>query len=244
VNLRTGAKFRGGDDAFMLNLEDFGTGKTFSEMSNSERVAATTATGDLRWMGPAVVAASGRLTRGADPEGHVEMYAPALFSPGASVTHFSDRLLPDELMEPFDNGPIHTVGLALELFSDIGWQLASDATPTPTVLPTSTVTATVTRTATRTRTRTRTPVPGTPTATFTRVPPDTCLGDCDGDGAVSLDELITGVNIALGNTPLAFCGAFDPSFDGAVTIDDLTVAVDHGIAGCAPSAARRLWSRP
>jgi len=54
----------------------------------------------------------------------------------------------------------------------------------------------------------------------------------------------SGVNIALGNTLLAFCGAFDPSFDGAVTIDDLTVAVNHGIAGCAPSGARHPRSRP
>jgi hypothetical protein len=230
VNLRTGAKFRGGDDAYMANLEDFGTGKTFPEMTNGERMDAITATGDLRWIGPAATAAAGgRLQLGADPEGHIEMYAPGTFSPGASVTHFSDRVTPDELMEPFDNGPIHMVGLALEVFSDLGWPLASDPTPTPTA-PVRTATATSSRT--RTRTPTRTPVPGTPTATFTRVPPDTCLGDCDGDGAVSLDELVVGVNIALGRTPLEFCGAFDVAFDGAVTIDDLTLAVNHGIAGC------------
>lgn len=238
VNLRTGAKFRGGDDAYMFHLQDNATGKTFPEMSNSERVDATTAAGDLRWVGPAVVAASSRLTSGADAGGNVEMYAPLRFSAGASVSHFSNGLLPDELMEPFDNGPILTVGLALELFADLGWQLASDITPTPTSTQAPSATRTRAQTATRTRTATRTPVPGTPTPTFTKVPPDTCLGDCNGDDAVSIDELIMGVRIALGVVPLWQCGAFDPLCDGSVSIADLTVAVDHALERCPEPAPR------
>ena len=37
----------------------------------------------------------------------------------------------------------------------------------------------------------------TPTAAPTPIPP-LCIGDCNGDGTVTVDELITGVNMALG----------------------------------------------
>ena len=33
---------------------------------------------------------------------------------------------PDELMEPFETGPIHDVGLARELFSDLGWPICGN----------------------------------------------------------------------------------------------------------------------
>jgi len=33
-----------------------------------------------------------------------------------------------------------------------------------------------------------------------RAPAQTCVGDCNGDGMVAINELITGVNIALGAT--------------------------------------------
>jgi hypothetical protein len=248
MDLRTGRGFMDSDDAYMVFLEDHLTGKTFPEMSNAERVAASTATGDLRWVGPAVVAASGRLTQGADAAGHVEMYAPGILSPGGSVSHFSDFLSPDELMEPFDNGPLPSVGLARELLKDIGWRLANEdtptptatltvrSTPTPTLRPTRTPLPTRTRTRTPTRTRTRTPtITGTPptsTPTPTPVPPDTCLGDCDGSGAVSPSELIMGVRIALGVMPMSRCGAFDVARDGVVTIDDLVSAIDHALHLC------------
>lgn len=36
-----------------------------------------------------------------------------------------------------------------------------------------------------------------------------CVGDCDGGGAVSIDELVTGVGIAQGLRPTDACAAFD-----------------------------------
>jgi len=123
VNLATGAKFFGFDDTYMLNLENHSTGLLYPNMTNAERVVASRNTGNLHWVGPNVVAASGRLTGGVDPNGHVEMYAPNPQQPGSSVSHFSTTLSPDELMEPIFTGPNHNVGLALELSADLGWVL-------------------------------------------------------------------------------------------------------------------------
>ena len=122
VNLATGQKFSGFDDAYMVFLEDHRTGKIYPNMSNAERIAASTATGDLHWVGPNVVAVSRqRLTAGVNPNGHVEMFAPNPRQPGSSVSHFSTSLSPDELMEPSYTVPLHDVGLAKELLADIGW---------------------------------------------------------------------------------------------------------------------------
>jgi hypothetical protein len=123
VDLATGVKLSGFNDTYMLNLENHSTGKLYPDMSNAERVAASTNTGNLHWVGPNVVAASGFLTNGRHPTGHVEMFAPNPQQPGSSVSHFSNTLFPHELMEPFYTGPNHDVELTLELFADIGWNL-------------------------------------------------------------------------------------------------------------------------
>jgi hypothetical protein len=67
----------------------------------------------------------------------------------------------------------------------------------------------------------------TPTATAA-----TCLGDCDGDHVVSIDELITGVNIALGSQPASACPALQNA-DGEVDIARLISAVGKALNGCA-----------
>jgi hypothetical protein len=54
-------------------------------------------------------------------------------------------------------------------------------------------------------------------------------GDCNGDGVVTIDELILGVNIALGNLPLTDCPAFDTNRDGMVSIDELIAAVNAAL---------------
>lgn len=79
--------------------------------------------------------------------------------------------------------------------------------------------------------RTPTATPLTPTPTASTVP-STCPGDCDRDGTVSVGELVTGVNIGLGNTPLTACPAFEANGDGRLTIDELLAAVGSGLAGC------------
>ncbi len=63
-----------------------------------------------------------------------------------------------------------------------------------------------------------------------------CSGDCSGDGQVSVDELVLGVNIALGNTSLGQCQSFDSDGDGEVAINELIAAVNSALNGCAAFA--------
>ncbi len=104
---------------------------------------------------------------------------------------------------------------------------APSATPTSTVNPTGSPPATLNATATVTAT----PVGPTPTATDTPSA-RACTGDCDAAGGVSISELITGVNIALGSLPLDRCPAFDPSASGGVEINELIAAVNNALNGC------------
>ena len=62
-----------------------------------------------------------------------------------------------------------------------------------------------------------------------------CTGDCDGDGAVTIDEVLKGVNIALGLAPLHECSAFDCNSDGQVTVDCLVKAINAALNGCTPA---------
>ena len=63
---------------------------------------------------------------------------------------------------------------------------------------------------------TATPTPVTPTATPTTtstatVTPVPCIGDCDNSGQVTIDELLTLVNIALGTAQPSACPEGIPS---------------------------------
>lgn len=59
-----------------------------------------------------------------------------------------------------------------------------------------------------------------------------CKGDCDSDGTVTIDELVTGVNIALGLASPELCPALGSGADRPVTIDDLVSAVQGALNGC------------
>jgi len=73
----------------------------------------------------------------------------------------------------------------------------------------------------------------TPTVTPTVTPlPASCAGDCNGDSSVAINELITGVNIALGSAAVSLCPSFDSSGDGGVAINELIAAVSHALNGC------------
>jgi hypothetical protein len=64
-----------------------------------------------------------------------------------------------------------------------------------------------------------------------------CVADCDGNGEVTVDEIVTVVNIALGNRPLSDCFAADSSNDGAVTVDEVVAGLNFALDGCPPPAA-------
>lgn len=61
---------------------------------------------------------------------------------------------------------------------------------------------------------------------------DICPADCDGDGFVTVDELVVSTSIALGLLPLELCAAADIDHDGTVTIDEVVRAVAAALGGC------------
>jgi hypothetical protein len=71
----------------------------------------------------------------------------------------------------------------------------------------------------------------TPTPTAT---PIRCVGDCDGNGSVSIDELLQGVTIALDSLPLSACPQFDVDDSGTVTVNELTIAINNTLGSCTP----------
>ncbi len=66
----------------------------------------------------------------------------------------------------------------------------------------------------------------------TPTPTAPCPGDCDGRGTVTVDELIRGVNIALGLQMVEACPAFDRDHSGTVSIAELILAVNAALSGC------------
>ncbi len=116
-------------------------------------------------------------------------------------------------------GPTRTVAVATAgPTTTTTASVTPDSTPSPSAPPTST------------RTATTTPTP-------TTVPRPECPGDCDGDGAVSVSELIFGVRSLLGDAALGSCGALDVNRDGAIGIDELLRGVRASLQGCLPDVS-------
>ena len=87
-------------------------------------------------------------------------------------------------------------------------------TPYPTVTPSPTLPATASPTT-------------TPTA-------PACAGDCNGNGIVTIDEMVTIANIALGAATVSACTAADANQDGRITIDEIVLALNSVLNDCRP----------
>ncbi|MDX2169061.1 MAG: parallel beta-helix domain-containing protein [Deltaproteobacteria bacterium] len=59
-----------------------------------------------------------------------------------------------------------------------------------------------------------------------------CTGDCGANGQVEINELIIGVNIALGSAEPSACSSFDQNESGEVEINELITAVGFALNGC------------
>ena len=59
-----------------------------------------------------------------------------------------------------------------------------------------------------------------------------CVGDCDDSGAVTVNEMILGVNINLGADPVTVCPAFDCDDTGTVPVNCLIQGVNNLLGGC------------
>lgn len=114
-------------------------------------------------------------------------------------------------------------GLAVSISVSDGTIVVRNETPA--------ATATATQTPTQTLTPTRTPTV-TPTPTST---PRLCVGDCNDDQSVTVNELITMVDIALGNAQSSACPHGVPS-SSQVDIALILTAVNNALSGCGSSS--------
>ena len=126
VNLSTGAKFGGLDDAYERWLWDWNTGG-WPAMTNAQRLVSAVNTGQvIFWGSRATEAARGFLSVGLN-SGYPRVYAPNPVQGGSSISHFDTVVTPNELMEPAITPPpgpyAYLTGGALE---DIGWRLLSN----------------------------------------------------------------------------------------------------------------------
>ncbi len=123
-----------------------------------------------------------------------------------------------------DSGPAGIVGtntgqLVVALFYEhkiaTTFLAAAEPTPPPASMPT------VTRTV---------PPGSTATPTFPLL--FGCRGDCNGEGRVTINELIAAVKIALVSGPYDACINADADHDGSIQINDLVAAVNSALQGC------------
>lgn len=108
-----------------------------------------------------------------------------------------------------------------------GFVFHAAAAPARTAGPEDTVTPTVTATPGGSTTEDPATSP-TPSPT----PTQPCLGDCDGNASVGVNELITSVRISLDESPITDCFAADLNLDLYVTINELIGAVNSALYGC------------
>ena len=65
----------------------------------------------------------------------------------------------------------------------------------------------------------------------------TCAGDCNGDGQVSVDEMIVAANVVLGTLDVRACPGIASGSDGAARIDDAVAAVRGSLGQCGSARA-------
>ncbi len=59
-----------------------------------------------------------------------------------------------------------------------------------------------------------------------------CVGDCNSDNRVAINELVIGVNILLGRAPVTDCVSLDTDGGGSVRVNELVQAVMRALEGC------------
>jgi YVTN family beta-propeller protein len=74
--------------------------------------------------------------------------------------------------------------------------------------------------------------------------PQRCPGDCDGDGGVTVDELVRGVTIALKGLSVARCYSLDTDASGTVTVEELVAAVNNALDGCSVTSTPTATPTP
>jgi hypothetical protein len=77
------------------------------------------------------------------------------------------------------------------------------------------------------------------------LPPE-CPGDCNEDEQVTIDEVVTSVNVSGDRIDLELCPAADANADGTVAVDDLVASTGAALRGCplGPLGTRRFSLDP
>ncbi|MFN8627280.1 MAG: hypothetical protein U0587_15010 [Candidatus Binatia bacterium] len=78
----------------------------------------------------------------------------------------------------------------------------------------------------------RTGTAPTPTPTFPIPPVSSCTGDCGDSGVVTIDNILTMIDIGLGKKPIVECLAGDKSQDFKITVDEILTAIPNALNGC------------
>jgi len=108
----------------------------------------------------------------------------------------------------------------IDALAAVNAALLATATPTATTTPTETVTAMS---------------PATPTRTPTIATNPVCVGQCTTSAPVTVGEILTMVNIALGNAGISACPAGDADGNGQISIDEILLATHNALHGCETS---------
>lgn len=106
------------------------------------------------------------------------------------------------------------------------------STPVATASSSPTITASPVVTPTSSVTPLATSSPSASIAPTQTATPIACVGDCDGDGAVTVDEIVLMVGIGLGIEGIGNCVPADLNGDGDVTVDEIVNAVTNALDGC------------
>ncbi len=117
-------------DPYSKLLYDASQAQRLTGLSQTERAAALLNDGNLLWDGAQTNANLSGLTAGINGS-RVQMYAPAAYESGSSVSHFDSAATPNEIMEPVYTEFLQQPGLARYVLSDIGWTLASVSNSAP-----------------------------------------------------------------------------------------------------------------
>ena len=166
TNGNTGGLFNGLPDVFTSFMFDMTTMEAWNDMTDMERFTSGRNPDNVVFVGDSIQIASPEqnLTNGWDPSsGSVELFTPALFNGGSSLSHFNTDVTPSVLMEPSItlNLPLD-LDLTRQQMRDIGWfrdededgtaDTITNVTPSaPTVPPNSQATVTWTNNGTFSR---------------------------------------------------------------------------------------------
>jgi glucose/arabinose dehydrogenase len=72
----------------------------------------------------------------------------------------------------------------------------------------------------------------------------TCAGDCNHNNQVTVDEVLTGVGMALDDVQLDSCPELDADGNGHILVDDVVTAVNNAVRGCPATPAPTTSGAP